>query len=102
MNDPAAKPPVSAGSWSDAAPLVKKRFTGPSGATAALRADFTKAAWADVMQHARESLEAEVCGVLIGQVCAGPTERTGNEIARNTLLPELLRDRASASPGYAK
>lgn len=75
MNDPAAKSPVSAGAWSDAAPLVKKRFTGPAGATATLRADFTKVAWADVMQHARESLEAEVCGVLIGQICtddAGP------------------------------
>jgi len=69
MSDPTAKPTVSASSWSEVNSLVKKRFTGPADAIATLRVDFTKVAWSDVMQHARESLDAEVCGVLIGQVC---------------------------------
>lgn len=69
MSDPSPTPAVSAGAWSQAAEPVRKRFTGPAEASAAIRADFAKSAWADVVQHARESLDAEVCGVLVGQVC---------------------------------
>ncbi len=69
MNEPVSKPAVSAGAWNDAAQPARKRFTGPVEARAEVRTDFAKQAWADVVQHARESLEAEVCGVLVGLVC---------------------------------
>ena len=90
MSDSPAKPAVSASSWSDAAPLVKKRFTGPADGVATLRTDFTKAAWADVMQHARESLDAEVCGVLVGQVCT-------DDAGRWVEVTAVIRGHAAAS-----
>jgi proteasome lid subunit RPN8/RPN11 len=39
------------------------------GADAPLRINFARSAYADVTAHAKESLEAEVCGVLVGQFC---------------------------------
>jgi proteasome lid subunit RPN8/RPN11 len=48
---------------------VHRSFPGPRGATASLRVAIDRAAYADLIAHAKESLEAEVCGVLAGQVC---------------------------------
>lgn len=44
-------------------------FSGPRGASALLRVALDRIAFADLTAHAKESLEAEVCGVLVGQVC---------------------------------
>ena len=48
---------------------VSRTFPGPRNAGAKLRVAVERAAYADLVAHARESLEAEVCGVLAGQVC---------------------------------
>ncbi len=48
---------------------VVRAFPGPANATAPLRVSLSKTAWADLIAHARESLDAEVCGVLVGNVC---------------------------------
>jgi proteasome lid subunit RPN8/RPN11 len=48
---------------------VRRTFPGPRGAKAALRVAVERTAHADLIAHARESLDAEVCGVLAGQMC---------------------------------
>lgn len=48
---------------------VRYAFPGPRGATAPLRVAVERAAYADLIAHAKESLEAEVCGVLAGHIC---------------------------------
>lgn len=44
-------------------------FPGPRGATALLRVAMDRSAFADLTAHAKESLDAEVCGVLVGLGC---------------------------------
>ena len=48
---------------------VRRTFPGPRGAADSLRVAIDRTAFADLVAHARESLEAEVCGVLAGQIC---------------------------------
>jgi proteasome lid subunit RPN8/RPN11 len=48
---------------------VWRTFPGPRNAGPKLRVAMERSAYADLIAHARESLEAEVCGVLAGQVC---------------------------------
>lgn len=48
---------------------IARVFPGPATASAPLRVSLSKHAWADLIAHARESLDAEVCGVLAGNVC---------------------------------
>ncbi len=47
---------------------VRRLFPGPRGAEAPLRVAIDRRANADLVAHAKESLEAEVCGVLVGQI----------------------------------
>ena len=47
----------------------KRTFPGPPNARSPLRVAVNQPAFDAVMAHARESLSAEVCGVLVGQVC---------------------------------
>ncbi len=47
---------------------VRRAFPGPRGAATGLRVAVERAAYADLIAHAKESLEAEVCGVLVGQI----------------------------------
>ncbi|HVR41629.1 MAG TPA: Mov34/MPN/PAD-1 family protein [Thermoanaerobaculia bacterium] len=47
----------------------QRTFPGPEDARAALRVHFSRRTYADLTVHAKESLEAEVCGVLVGEVC---------------------------------
>lgn len=54
-SSPAAKPGLAAG-----ASPAKSRSGSP------LRVDLSRGAYADIALHARESLDAEVCGVLVG------------------------------------
>jgi proteasome lid subunit RPN8/RPN11 len=46
---------------------VRKPFPGPRGAQASLRVAVDRQAHADLIAHAKESLHAEVCGVLVGE-----------------------------------
>jgi proteasome lid subunit RPN8/RPN11 len=50
--------------------LVRRRFPGPERAEVALRVAMERNAYAELVAHAKESLQAEVCGVLVGEVCA--------------------------------
>lgn len=47
---------------------LRRAFPGPRGADAPLRVAMDRRAHADLVAHAKESLEAEVCGVLVGQI----------------------------------
>ena len=60
---------VAVGAWKDAAKPRRRTFPGPRGTGAALRVTMDRAAFAEVTAHAKASLDAEVCGVLAGQVC---------------------------------
>ena len=64
---PAPKMSVRDISVSD--PKARRQFPGPRQAEAALRVAVERSAYAELIAHAKESLEAEVCGVLAGQVC---------------------------------
>ena len=63
------KDAVSASPWQDRSRPVRRRFPGPPDAQAALRVSFARSAFGDVTAHAKESLDAEVCGVLVGDLC---------------------------------
>jgi proteasome lid subunit RPN8/RPN11 len=49
--------------------VAHRPFPGPGDARALLRVHFSRRAYADLTAHAKESLEAEVCGVLVGEIC---------------------------------
>src|SRR5690349_10566307 len=57
---------------SDGPRAVTRQFPGPRNADVALRVAVERRAHADLIAHAKESLDAEVCGVLVGQVCEDP------------------------------
>src|SRR6476659_4014333 len=48
---------------------VSRNFPGPRGAASKLRVAVERRAYAELIAHAKSPLEAEVCGVLAGQVC---------------------------------
>lgn len=48
---------------------VHRTFPGPRDADAPLRVAIERGAYGDLIAHAKASLEAEVCGVLVGQIC---------------------------------
>ncbi len=56
-------------------------FPGPRGIDVALRVVFAGSAYADLIGHAKSSLDAEICGVLVGRVAGddegGPVVRIG-------------------------
>lgn len=52
-----------------ATPLTRCSFPGPRNAGVALRVAFERRASADLIAHAKESLEVEVCGILAGELC---------------------------------
>jgi proteasome lid subunit RPN8/RPN11 len=56
------------GSSSEPKPRWRK-FPGPPGAREKLRVAMSRQAYADLIAHAKESLSAEVCGVLVGEWC---------------------------------
>jgi proteasome lid subunit RPN8/RPN11 len=53
----------------DGAKPVRRNFPGPGNADAALRVTFERRAYADLIAHAKQSVDVEVCGVLAGEVC---------------------------------
>ncbi len=60
---------VSLDKWTYQKRPIRKQFDGPDGAEVPLRITFNKDAYADIVLHAKEFLEAEICGVLVGDVC---------------------------------
>ena len=66
---PDATPQVSAEGWNDVSRRVRRKFNGPPGADEPLRVDIERRPLADVMAHASEQLDAEVCGILAGEAC---------------------------------
>ena len=60
---------MPAGEWKDDLKVRRREFPGPRGASKRLRVAFEREAYADFLGHAKESLNAEVCGVLAGEVC---------------------------------
>lgn len=66
----AAPQRVRADGWSDRADAKPKRkkFPGPAGANELLRITMTRDAYSQLTAHAKESLEAEICGVLVGDL----------------------------------
>ena len=60
---------VSVEGWETTERVVRRPFPGPRGATALLRVALERAPYAELIAHAKESLEKEICGVLAGTVC---------------------------------
>lgn len=48
---------------------VRRDFPGPRETDVPLRVAIDRAAYAELIAHAKSSLDAEVCGVLVGQIC---------------------------------
>jgi len=48
---------------------LRREFPGPRSADVALRVAVERRANAELVAHAKDSLEVEVCGVLVGQTC---------------------------------
>ncbi len=65
----AEAPQVSVGDWQDQTALVRRTFPGPEQTDVPLRVACERAAYAELIAHAKESLEAEICGVLVGEMC---------------------------------
>lgn len=65
--DSAARLKVTAAGSTEGKP-VRKPFPGPRGAAAALRVAVDREAHAEIVAHAKGSLRAEVCGVLVGEI----------------------------------
>jgi proteasome lid subunit RPN8/RPN11 len=49
--------------------VVRRVFPGPNAGDTPLRVNFDRQAYADLTAHAKESVDAEVGGVLVGEVC---------------------------------
>ena len=62
-------PQLSASEWSDRKRPARRSFPGPRMLDAALRVAVERGAHAELIAHAKELLDTEVCGVLVGEVC---------------------------------
>src|SRR5882724_12746213 len=60
---------VSATDWDTRKSPVWRTFPGPKNADVALRVAIDRGAYAEVIAHAKESLQCEICGALVGDVC---------------------------------
>ena len=60
---------VSASVWKSSERVVRHSFPGPREATALLRVAVDRSAYAELIAHAKESLDREICGALVGRVC---------------------------------
>jgi proteasome lid subunit RPN8/RPN11 len=62
-------PSNSSGTWSENKTKLRyKAFPGPADASEPLRVAMTREAYAELTAHAKESLNAEICGVLAGEL----------------------------------
>lgn len=60
---------VAVGGWRERARPARRPFPGPRLPGVALRVAFDAAAYAELIVHAKQSLDAEICGVLAGRIC---------------------------------
>lgn len=60
---------VNIGEWTDRVKPVWRTFPGPKRADVLLRVAMDRGPYAELLAHAKESLDVEVCGVLVGDVC---------------------------------
>ncbi len=63
------QPDVNVKGSRDTGRISQRAFPGPTDASASLRIHFSRKAYAELTLHAKESLDAEVCGVIVGQIC---------------------------------
>ncbi|MBN1918375.1 MAG: Mov34/MPN/PAD-1 family protein [Verrucomicrobia bacterium] len=56
-------------SWTDVKGAVRQTFPGPRDADVPFRVAFDRRPHAEFIGHAKESLDTEVCGVLVGDLC---------------------------------
>lgn len=68
--DPPPEGEIHTSGWSDSKSKVRwKAFAGPPGILEPVRVNVSRQAYADLVAHAKEKLDVEVCGVLIGGLC---------------------------------
>lgn len=60
---------VSMGQWVDLKKPRRRPFPGPRRVQEPLRLNFSRSAFAELIAHAREGLDEEICGVLAGELC---------------------------------
>lgn len=65
----AADERVRVGRWQDSARPIRRSFPGPRASGVPLRVAVERPAYAEIVAHAKQSLDAEICGVLAGSVC---------------------------------
>ncbi len=69
-NEPASPDSVTAGGWSERKPKIRfETFPGPHGVDEPVRVAMSREAYADLTAHAKEHLDREICGVLLGFFC---------------------------------
>jgi len=57
------------GDWEKQWKPIHRTFNGPRNVSIPLRISFEKVGFSEIIQHAKESLDTEICGVFVGQVC---------------------------------
>ncbi len=60
---------VTVGQWNERRSVVRRAFPGPRGVDVPLRVALERRAFADIVAHAKEALDTEICGVLVGTAC---------------------------------
>jgi proteasome lid subunit RPN8/RPN11 len=60
---------IGIGEWADRKRPVRRTFPGPRMLEVALRVAMDRSPYAELIAHAKESLDKEICGVLVGDVC---------------------------------
>lgn len=61
---------VQVSGWSqDTGKVYARTFPGPDTTDEPLRIHFSREAYAAILGHAKESLDAEICGVMVGDLC---------------------------------
>jgi proteasome lid subunit RPN8/RPN11 len=66
---PADPEKIALGEWADRKRPLRRTFPGPGMLDVALRVAMDRSPYAELIAHAKESLDKEICGVLVGDVC---------------------------------
>ena len=60
---------MDVGGWEDHVHVVRRKFPGPRFSKIELRIAIDGNAYAELVVHTKDSLDCEVCGVLVGDIC---------------------------------
>lgn len=61
---------IQVGGWVDrAAKTVDRKFPGGKAVDVPLRIELTRQAHAEILEHAKETTDRELCGVMLGTIC---------------------------------